>query len=135
MRTAAICPTCSTYTNALCVIYNGEYLPYINASPLDSLETILVNIEDSVAALDSNITNINNNINVINNEINGLYPLYGTGVPTMDSSYIGQIYIDVTAGQLFYSVTSGPSTVWNSVCLCSPVSARIFDNTFDLTFN
>jgi hypothetical protein len=44
MRTAAICPTCATYTNALCTLYNGSYLSNINVSPLDSLQTALINI-------------------------------------------------------------------------------------------
>lgn len=41
MRTAEICPTCATYTNALCVIYNGVYLSTLDIEPLDDLETIL----------------------------------------------------------------------------------------------
>jgi len=44
MRTAAICPTCATYTNALCTLYNGSYLSNINVSPLDSLQVALTNI-------------------------------------------------------------------------------------------
>ena len=135
MRTAALCPTCATYTNSICVIYNGEYLPNIEASPMDPLDTILLNLDDTLGGIDTSITNINNDITTINNEIDGFYPLYGSGVPTMDSSYVGQIYIDITAGQLFYSISTGSSTTWNTVCLCTPISARIFDDTFDLTFN
>ena len=135
MRTAALCPTCATYTNSICVIYNGNYLPNINASPLDPMDTILSNINGTVGGINTSITNINNSVSNINNQLNGLYPLYGSGVPTMNSSYVGQIYIDITAGQLFYSISSGSSTTWNTVCLCHPISARIFDKTFDLTFN
>jgi hypothetical protein len=104
------------------------YLPNINASPLNPLDTILGNINSTVGGINTSITNINNNVN-------GLYPLHGSGIPTANSTHIGQLYIDVTSSQLFYSVSTGTSTVWQSVCLCSPISARIFDNTFDLTFN
>jgi len=45
MRTADICPTCSTYSNALCTLYNGAYLPSLDIQPLDSLETALIKIE------------------------------------------------------------------------------------------
>ena len=41
MRTAAICPTCAVYENALCIIYNGPYLTNIDVNPLEDLETIL----------------------------------------------------------------------------------------------
>lgn len=33
MRTAAICPTCAIYTNAVCVIYDDIYLTNIDVSP------------------------------------------------------------------------------------------------------
>lgn len=48
MRTAAICPTCSTYENALCIIYNGEYLPALDIEPLDSLQTALEKIDVAI---------------------------------------------------------------------------------------
>lgn len=83
MRTAAICPTCATYTNALCVIYNGQYLANIDVSPLDDLQTILGNINSN------------------------LVPITGTGVPTMNSTYLGQIYINSTNGSIYYSVHTG----------------------------
>lgn len=51
MRTAQICPTCATYTNAVCVIYDGEYLSNINASPGDDLQTILASIDSTVSGL------------------------------------------------------------------------------------
>lgn len=38
MRTAAICPTCATYENALCIIYNGSYLSNIDLAPLDNVQ-------------------------------------------------------------------------------------------------
>ena len=35
MRTAAICPTCATFENALCVLYNGPYLANIDVNTID----------------------------------------------------------------------------------------------------
>lgn len=51
MRTAAICPTCATFENALCVLYNGEYLPAIDVEPLDSLEVALEKINAAITEL------------------------------------------------------------------------------------
>lgn len=51
MRTANICPTCAKYENALCVLYNGEYLSALDVSPLDSLEEVLVKINAAIAAI------------------------------------------------------------------------------------
>lgn len=48
MRTAQICPTCATYTNAVCVIYDGIYLSNINVSPGDDLETILASVDSTI---------------------------------------------------------------------------------------
>jgi len=51
MRTAAVCPTCSTYENALCIIYNGEFLPYLDIAPGDNLEDVLVKLNAIIGAL------------------------------------------------------------------------------------
>ena len=51
MRTAEICPTCATYTNAVCVIYDGPFLSNIGASPMDNLEYILGLIDSSIGTL------------------------------------------------------------------------------------
>ena len=48
MRTATICPTCAIFENALCVLYNGAYLPCLDISPLDSMEVILQKINDAI---------------------------------------------------------------------------------------
>jgi len=53
MRIATICPTCATLVNALCVIYDGDYLANIGAEPGDTLEDILAKIN---AALPSTTT-------------------------------------------------------------------------------
>lgn len=55
MRTAAICPTCATYENAVCIIYNGEFLSNIGVSPLDSLQSALESIDGAVGAINTQI--------------------------------------------------------------------------------
>ena len=84
MRTASICPTCATYENALCIIYNGSYLTNIKVAPLDDLPTIL--------------NKINNN----------LVSLTGTVVPVIPATYLGQAYLNVTKS-MFY-VAKGINT-------------------------
>jgi len=86
MRTAAICPTCATYENALCIIYNGPYLANINVSPLDDLPTALASINDN------------------------LVPVHGTGAPSNNAIYIGQLYVDTSGPGLYYaqSIGGGP---------------------------
>jgi hypothetical protein len=51
MRTAAICPTCATYTNAVCIIYDGPYLSNLDIAPLTSLDTIIQTIDEKVGDL------------------------------------------------------------------------------------
>ena len=46
MRTAAICPTCATYENALCILYDGSYLTNTDIDPLDSVETAIIKINN-----------------------------------------------------------------------------------------
>jgi len=108
MRTAAICPTCATYENALCIIYNGEYLENIDVTPLDSLETALVNIDTVVGEITINLENIETNLADITSYFT---PLNGEGAPSSSAVFIGQMYVDVTAPALYYaaSVGSGPA--------------------------
>jgi hypothetical protein len=49
MRTAAVCPECTSYVNAKCVIYNGDYLSTLDVAPSDNLEDILIKINDAIA--------------------------------------------------------------------------------------
>lgn len=92
MRTAQICPTCATYTNALCVIYDGPYLSNINVSPMDDLESALGNINDN------------------------LVPIYGAGAPTNSAIYEGQIYIDNVTSQVYIAIaTGGGPADWEEV--------------------
>lgn len=108
MRTAAICPTCATYENALCIIYNGEYLENIDVTPLDSLETALVNIDTTVGGIITNIENIETNLADITSYFT---PLNGVVAPTANASFIGQLYVDTSGPALYYAVSvgSGPA--------------------------
>ena len=56
MRTASICPTCATYENSLCVIYDGIALDGIGVEPLDSLDVILAKINAAIVALQPTTT-------------------------------------------------------------------------------
>lgn len=58
MRTAAICPTCATYENALCILYNGPYLPYTTIQPLDSLEVALQKIDAAFVTPVTSVTGV-----------------------------------------------------------------------------
>lgn len=82
MRVASICDTCATYINAQCIIYNGDYLSAIGVSPLDSLDTILL-------------------------EIDGTFPaLQGVGNPTAIPSFVGQYYLNTSIPQLWIGLSN-----------------------------
>jgi hypothetical protein len=93
MRTAAICPTCATYENALCILYNGVYLANINVNPLDSMEVALKKVNDN------------------------LVPKSGTGAPTAAAIYLGQLYVRTSgAKNLYYAQTTGTGALdWRIV--------------------
>lgn len=52
MRTADVCPTCSTYYNALCVIFDGPLLETLDINPEDSVDAALIKIEAWAAGID-----------------------------------------------------------------------------------
>ena len=93
MRTAAICPTCSVYENALCILYNGEYLTNIDVNPLDSLEVALEKINDN------------------------LVPVSGGSAPSAAAIYLGQFYVRTSgAKNLYYAQTTGTGALdWRIV--------------------
>ena len=110
MRTAAICPTCATYENALCIIYNGPYLSNINVNPLEDLPTIL--------------GKINNN----------LVPLSGTIAPSIPATYLGQTYLDTTTKLLYFAKSTGTgASDWNLV-LTAPIVTPEYANNSAATF-
>ena len=92
MRTAAICPTCATYENALCIIYNGPYLTNIDVNPLEDLQTILGKINTN------------------------LVPKTGTTAPTIPATYLGQNYLNVAKSMLYFAkgINTG-ATDWSLV--------------------
>lgn len=90
MRVAEICPTCATYINATCIIYNGDYLSNIGAEPLMSLDEILGGINDT-------------------------FPIVtGAGNPSVAPVFVGQYYLNTTNSQLWIGL--GTSSVhWGLV--------------------
>jgi hypothetical protein len=96
MRTAAICPTCATYENALCVIYNGPYLTNIDVAPLEDLPTVL--------------SKINSN----------LVPIFGTTAPSVSATYLGQTYLDTTKSLLYFAKAVGTGAADWSLVLTTP---------------
>lgn len=96
MRTAAICPTCATYENALCIIYNGPYLSNIDVAPLEDLQSVLGKINTN------------------------LVPLSGTINPIIPATYLGQLYLNTATSMLYFAKSVGTgATDWNLV-LTSP---------------
>jgi hypothetical protein len=79
MRTAAICPTCATYTNAVCVLYDGPYLSNLDIAPLTDLEEVIGIIDAKVGTLQpalgftpENVANKSTNVSL--GTSNTLYP-------------------------------------------------------------
>jgi hypothetical protein len=106
MRTAAICPTCATYENALCIIYNGPYLTNIKVDPLEDLESVLAKINTN------------------------LVPLSGTTAPSSSATYIGQTYLNTAKSMLYVakSVGTGASD-WNLVITAPLVTPQYANNS------
>ena len=97
MRTAAICPTCATYENAVCIIYNGPILPNTQIDPLDDLETALEKIDTN------------------------LVPLSGTTAPTSSATYLGQLYLNTTTKILYFAKSVGTGATDWSIILTTPL--------------
>lgn len=92
MRTAAICPTCATYENAKCVLYNGPYLSNIGVEPLDSVEIALQKIN-------GNITPSPFDLDYIEVEYEGVRPTFAyASIPSQKISYYGY---QINAGTLW----------------------------------
>jgi hypothetical protein len=106
MRTAAICPTCATYENALCIIYNGPYLSNIKVNPLEDLQSVLAKINTN------------------------LVPLSGTTAPSSSATYLGQTYLNTAKSMLYVakSVGTGASD-WNLVITAPVVTPQYANNS------
>jgi len=99
MRTAAICPTCATYENALCVLYNGEYLVNTDISPLDSVETAIIKIN------------------------NNLVPIVDTNIPSTSATYLGQLFLNTAAPTLYFAESVGTGVNdWVALGASSPIN-------------
>lgn len=104
MRTAAICPTCATYENALCIIYNGPYLNNINVNPLEDLPTILAKINTN------------------------LVPKTGTTAPSTSATYLGQTYLNTTTKLLYFAKAVGTGASDWSLVLTAPIVTPQYAN-------
>ena len=106
MRTAAICPTCATYENAKCIVYNGPYLTNIKVNPLEDLETILGKINTN------------------------LVPLSGTTAPSSSATYKGQLYLNTTTSILYFAKSVGTgATDWSLVLTTPLITPQFADNS------
>ena len=106
MRTAAICPTCATYENAKCIIYNGPYLSNIQANPLEDLPTILAKIN------------------------NNLVPIFGTTAPSTSATYLGQTYLNTAKSMLYFAKAVGTgASDWSLVITTPIVTPQYADNS------
>ena len=86
MRTASICDTCATYINASCIVYNGDYLSTLDVAPLETLDDILLKINNKYTAQS------------------------GDGPPDTEiPSFIGQQYIDTNGFLWIGMATDGPN--------------------------
>ena len=73
------CGDCQTVTNASCVAYNGELLPFLDINPGDDLEQILLMLDNIVESLQTqaiptvNIANIGLGAEVYAGELGGIF--------------------------------------------------------------
>jgi hypothetical protein len=105
MRTAAICPTCATYENALCIIYNGPYLTNVKVNPLEDLESALAKINTN------------------------LVPLSGTTIPITPAKYLGQLYVNTATSMLYFAKSVGTgATDWDLILTTPQVTPQYANN-------
>ena len=106
MRTAAICPTCATYENALCIVYNGPYLTNIKVNPLEDLQSILAKINTN------------------------LVPLSGIIAPSTSATYLGQTYLNTAKSMLYFAKAVGTgASDWSLVLTTPIVTPQYADNS------
>jgi hypothetical protein len=108
MRTAEICPTCATYQNALCIIYNGGLLTNLDIAPLDSIEAILVKIN------------------------NNFVPTTSALPSAVSAVYLGQQHLDTAKGDLFSAKTIGLGAAdWDQVLKTDVTGCPEYANNAD----
>jgi hypothetical protein len=106
MRTAAICPTCATYTNAVCVLYDGPYLSNLDIAPLTDLEEVIGIIDAKVATLEpllgftpENVANKSTNTSL--GTSNTLYPTQNAVKTYVDSTMsVKQVKVSLSSAQI-----------------------------------
>ena len=65
MRTDRVCPICGEVHDAACYLYNGDFLPYINVAPGDSLEVILFNMNKALSEIPPSTTTTTSTTTII----------------------------------------------------------------------
>jgi hypothetical protein len=110
MRTAAICPTCATYENALCIIYNGPYLTNIDVAPLEDLQSVLAKINTN------------------------LVPKTGTTAPSSSATYLGQTYLNTTNSLLYFAKSVGTGASDWSLVLTTSITTPEYANNAAAVF-
>jgi hypothetical protein len=110
MRTAAICPTCATYENAKCIVYNGPYLTNVKVNPLEDLESALAKINTN------------------------LVPLSGTTAPTSSATYLGQTYLNTAKSMLYFAKAVGTGASDWSLVLTTPLVTPQYANNAAAVF-
>jgi len=105
MRTANICPTCATYENALCSLYNGNYLTNLDIEPLDSVEAIIIKMN------------------------NNFVPTTSALAPAVSAVYLGQQHLDTAKGNLYSAKTVGSGAAdWDLVLKTAITGAPEYAN-------
>lgn len=97
MRIAEICPTCATYQDASCILYNGAYLSNIIANPGDSLDVVLESINNNLIPLTGTTV-----------------PVY-TPVPQYVATHIGKLFVNTATSFLYYAKAADRDTEWERI--------------------
>ena len=97
MRIAEICPTCATYQDASCILYNGVYLSNVVANPGDSLDVVLGNIN-------------NNLVPLTGTGVPDTPPVASIGPPQSPAPYVGKLYVDSITSLVYYAKSAGTSS-------------------------
>lgn len=128
MRTSDVCPTCSTFENALCSIYNGAFLVTLDINTLDSVEDALIKIE-TFAFNVSGLTNVSDipyaiswdgNLEVAtkNAQYDAFVPYTGATTDVdlgTNSITVDSILLNTGAVALLKSITDDVTTTYNFV--------------------
>jgi len=133
MRTAAICPTCATYTNAVCVVYDGPYLATLDIAPLTNVEDIIEKINAKIGTLQpalgftpENVANKSTNTSL--GTSNTLYPTQNAvriyvnnaiaAIPTPSAPTLQQVLTagnSLSGGRNFQGTSAGIGNTGNDV--------------------